>query len=476
MGCTTILVGKKASYDGSTMVARNEDSPEGRFTAKNFKVVMPSDNVKVYKSVLSDFSIEIDKKFLRHTAMPDAVNKYGIWAAYGINELNVSVNGTETITANDRIVSADPMQLDGIGEEDIVSICLPYIHSAREGVKHLGAILEKYGTYEKNGIAFQDENEIWWLETIGGHNYIAKRVPDESYVVIANQMGIDYFDFEDALTKEENHMCSKNMLKIIEEAHLDLSLGEKDLKNFNVRLALGTNFDNDHIYNTPRTWILQRYFNPSTKDSYEPDSDNIPWSRVPERKISVYDVKYALSNHYQGTDYDPYSLRSNPSKKGKFRTVGINRTNVLAMTQIRPYVDEEIKGIKWMALASNVFNTIVPFYSNVTKVPEYVSNAGDRVTVDNFYWANRLIGALADSNFNKTYGDVERYQRKTLELSMEILREYDRKFSETKDLNLLEEANEKIASMIKEKTDELLSKVLYTASMNMKNAFKKEEM
>ena len=55
----------------------------------------------------------------------------------------------------------------GIGEEDIVSIVLPYIHSAREGVIRLGSILEKYGTYEMNGIAFQDQNEIWWLETIG---------------------------------------------------------------------------------------------------------------------------------------------------------------------------------------------------------------------------------------------------------------------------------------------------------------------
>ena len=32
MACTTILVGKKASYDGSTMIARNDDSPSGRFT------------------------------------------------------------------------------------------------------------------------------------------------------------------------------------------------------------------------------------------------------------------------------------------------------------------------------------------------------------------------------------------------------------------------------------------------------------
>mgnify|MGYP001835774056 CR=1 FL=1 len=34
MGCTTILVGKKASYDGSTLIARNDDSPSGVFTSK----------------------------------------------------------------------------------------------------------------------------------------------------------------------------------------------------------------------------------------------------------------------------------------------------------------------------------------------------------------------------------------------------------------------------------------------------------
>ena len=49
-----------------------------------------------------------------------------------------------------------------------------------------------------NGIAFSDEDEIWWLETIGGHHWIAKRVPDDAYVTMPNQLGIDYFDLLDA--------------------------------------------------------------------------------------------------------------------------------------------------------------------------------------------------------------------------------------------------------------------------------------
>lgn len=34
MSCTTLLVGKNASYDGSTMIARNDDSGANGFTPK----------------------------------------------------------------------------------------------------------------------------------------------------------------------------------------------------------------------------------------------------------------------------------------------------------------------------------------------------------------------------------------------------------------------------------------------------------
>lgn len=81
------------------------------------------------------------------------------------------MTATETITANPRMLGADPLVvykeakdgetevIGGIGEEDLVSLVLPYIHSARDGVKRLGSLLKQYGTYEMNGIAFQDVDE-----------------------------------------------------------------------------------------------------------------------------------------------------------------------------------------------------------------------------------------------------------------------------------------------------------------------------
>ena len=235
MACTTLLVGKNASYDGSTIMARNEDTPNGMFNVKKLVVVQPEDQPRHYRSVCSHVEMDLPENPLRYTNIPDSTRGDGIWGEAGINEANVAMTATETITTNERVLGADPYIefqkavgkegddnyqpeiAGGIGEEDLVTIVLPYIKSAREGVIRLGSLLEKYGTYEPNAIGFADADEIWWLETIGGHHWMAKRVPDDCYVTMPNQLGIDEFDLEDALGEHKN-ICAPqifvNSLKI----------------------------------------------------------------------------------------------------------------------------------------------------------------------------------------------------------------------------------------------------------------------
>ena len=233
MACTTILVGKKASYDGSTMIARNDD---GFFDEKKLIVVDPKKQPKKYKSVIGHLEIELPENPMRYTSTPSVSDKNGIWAANGINEANVAMTATETITSNPLVLGADPYvkyvkaekrgekdKAGGLGEEDLVVLVIPYIRSAREGVERLGSLLEKYGTYEPNGIAFSDADEIWWLETIGGHHWIARRVRDEEYVIMPNQFGIDKFDFKDAFGAKKEYMCSADLKEFIRENHLDLN-------------------------------------------------------------------------------------------------------------------------------------------------------------------------------------------------------------------------------------------------------------
>lgn len=487
MPCTTILVGKNATYDGSTMMARNEDSGPGAFMPKKLIVVLPMDQPRHYVSVISGVGIDLPEDPMRYTAMPNAVPGKGIWGEAGVNSANVAMSETETITSNARVLGADPLVKGGIGEEDMLTIVLPYITSARAGVKRLGALLEQYGTYEMNGIGFQDRDEVWWLETIGGHHWIARRVPDDCYAVGPNQLGIDSFDFTDAYGDERDYMCSADMADFIEKHHLCLSFGTervREMTDFDVRAALGSHSDSDHSYNTPRAWIMEKTLNPTTfvwegpDAEFTPESDDLPWCMVPEKKITVEDVKYVLSSCYQGTEYDPYARHTDSVRRGKYRPIGINRNNFVALTQLRPGLPEEISAVEWIACGSNAFNAFVPFYPFVNRTPEYLSSTTGRVTTENFYWQNRVIGALADAHYHECIAHVERYQLMMAALGQNRVMACDENFMKETPQDtdaFLEKCNDDMAALAKQKTDEVLDKVLFTASLGMKNAFSRAD-
>ena len=482
MSCTTILVGRKASNDGSTMIARTED---GHFDVKKLIVVNPKDQPKKYKTKISHLEIELTEKPMRYTACPNVDPKQGVWAATGINEANVGITATETITSNPRVLAADPLVEyekaktrrgkdvpGGIGEEDIVLLVLPYVRTAREGVERLGKLLEKYGTYESNGIAINDVDEVWWLETIGGHHWMARRIPDDQVVIAPNQFAMDAFDLKDAFGKQEANLCSADLKEFIRENHLDLNQDG----TFNPRNIVGSRRDMDHVYNTPRAWFMGRYLAPEShrwegpEAEFTPESDNIPWSLRPDRKVAPEDVQYLLSAHYQGTDYDPY-INRDTGKRGMYRSIGINRTGVTTICQIRPDVPDAIRGIEWICFGSTTFGAFLPFYTAVSRVPDYLSRITLDASTDNYYWSSRLIGALADSCYSASVQNIERYQLAVATKGREIIREYDEKMIKAGDFSLTEEANEKLSAMAEKETTSTLNKVLQTASEKMKNGY-----
>ena len=147
MSCTTILVGKKASYDGSTIIARDDDSGSGRYDPKKFIAVAPQDQPRHYRSVLSHVEIDLPDNPCRYSIVPNVLPNRGILAEAGVNEHNVAMSATETIAVNERVLAADPLvELQpankaantpeipgGIGEEDIITLVLPYVTTARGG-------------------------------------------------------------------------------------------------------------------------------------------------------------------------------------------------------------------------------------------------------------------------------------------------------------------------------------------------------
>ena len=460
--CTTILVGKDATIDGSTMIARSEDGGS-TIIPEAFIAVNPKEQPKHYKAVISGQEIDNEDLLpnpLRYTSAPDASGKNGIWAAAGINDATVAMTATETITTNSRIQGIDPLvEEGGLGEEDFVTLTLPYIHSAREGVKRLGYLVGKYGTYEMNGSAFADHDEVWYIETIGGHHWAARRIPDDAYVAAPNRLNIDFFDFND----EENFMCSSDLLDIINEYHLN-----PDYQGYNLRHIFGSSTIKDAHYNNPRAWYIHRYFDPEWEG--EPGDQDQPFITYAKKKISPEDIKFLESSHYQDTKYDAYSTTNTEAEKKLFRPIGINRNFETHILQIRNDVEEGIAGVQWLAFGPNTFNCFVPFYTNVTTTPASFQTSPD-FDLTKIFWLNKLNAQLGDTNY-KVYSALEQaFEEKTMAKLRQIENETDRAVKGLTGRDLqekLEEANQKMADLTYKQTSALTGEMVKDGHSLMK--------
>lgn len=158
--CTSIMVGKKASMDGSTFIARNEDRVVA-IEPKRF-IVQPavSGRDETYVSPYNKLTVKLPATGMRYTATPSGDQSMGPNEEDGFNEANVGESATESVYANDRVLAYDPYVKNGLAEDSMTNLVLPYIHSAREGVEYLGKLVSKYGSAEGNGVQFNDQNEV----------------------------------------------------------------------------------------------------------------------------------------------------------------------------------------------------------------------------------------------------------------------------------------------------------------------------
>ncbi|MDU6911855.1 MAG: C69 family dipeptidase, partial [Streptococcus salivarius] len=251
----------------------------------------------------------------------------------------------------------------------------------------------------------------------------------------------------------------------INKHHLDLTYSNE---HFNPRYAFGSQRDKDRHYNTPRAWAMQKFLNPE-KD-YDPKSFFIPWCQKPYRKITVEDVKYVLSLHYQDTPYDPYGPQGDSVSQRQFRPIGINRTSQTALLQMRPNKPSETTGIQWLAYGSMPFGTMVPFWTQVGTTPAYFRQTTDKVDTGNFYWSNRLIAAICDPHFQQHEADLDAYVETTMALGHAMINHVDTALANGESIDF-EAENQKISDKIQSETDNLLAKVLDDASNLMTNRF-----
>ena len=386
--CTTILVGKKATIDGSTMIARNDDTFLPITPQRFLMYPAVAGRHETLTSNKNGFTAPLPEKGYRWTATPNVeVASKGVFDESSINEKNVAMSATESVYANERVLAYDPLIKNGLAEDSLQTMVAPYIESAKHGVQYLGNLITKYGSPEGNGVLFSDKNDVWYMEIVTGHHWIAQRIPDDAYAVAANQVAIQEIDFNDA----DNFMWSDGIREYVEEHHLN-----PDKTGWNFRHIFGTDTEKDRHYNTPRVWYGQRCLTPEI--AQEPTSSELPFICYASKKISVEDVTAVLGSHYNETQYDPFGHGADEDRL-RFRPISMNRTQNAHVLQLRNDVDDAHSALMWICLGVPAFAPFVPFYTNATDTDPSYSDTPLTLDMKSAYWMYRTVSMLTESHY-----------------------------------------------------------------------------
>lgn len=389
LACTGIVVGKDMTADGTIIMGRTEDI--GSAYNKNFVVVEAKDNkVGTYFEDLNGFKIEEPKHTYKYTMVPD-VEEHGdgIYGEAGMNEKGVAMSATVSAQINEAVEKYDPLVDNGIREAAMLSVVLPRISSAKEGVKVLGDIVSKYGAAEGNIVLFADQDEAWYMEILSGHQWAAVKVPDDAYAVIPNCFMLGYIDLSDT----ENVMASKDIINLPTKQGF---LKEKDGK-FNLALTYGETLTEG---NRMRAWGGKHFFSPSQDIAY--DSEVFELFTTADEKISLEDVMELQRYRYEDTIYN-VNLEENKTK----RAIGTENQAECHIFQMTKSLPKEVGGVMWMAMGNAEHSVYLPSYNIITDTADAYKVQGEEYSAQSAYWAFRSLSTLAELN-REAYGESVR--------------------------------------------------------------------
>ena len=384
--CTSIIIGQEQTADGSMIVARSEDWDA--MEAKNYEIFEGTDNgPREFVAKDSPFRCELPEKALGYSAL-SPYNLHGHWGSAGFNTAGVGMSATESIFSNDEVLKHDPLVENGVAENSVFNITLPYIHTAREGVERLGMLIEKYGIAEGFGIGFVDSKEIWYLETACGHRWLACRMPKDQYFVTGNQSRFRTYDPND----KENYLASADLIEFAEKH----GLYNPAQGAFDFHEAYARDIKLDTTYNYPRVWGLQQFFSPEIKNDVT--KNTFPVFAKAAHKVTLTELRTAFRFHYDNTEHDPY-LNSNP--KEPYRPVSIFRTTQTHLLQVRPELPQAIGCVNYVAMGMADLGVFLPLYQGITSYPEAYTKGNGESSDDSAYWKFRKIMVLGMTNYNK---------------------------------------------------------------------------
>lgn len=422
LACTNLLVGKKASADGSTLITYAADS---HTLYGDLQYLPAADHKPGDKRAIYDWD---SGKY--HGEIPEVAHTYAVVG--NINEHQLTI-AESTFGGREEMVDKTSSAIMDYGS--LIYVTLQRAKTAREAIKVMTDLVAQYG-YNSEGESFSigDPNEIWILEMVGkagkekGAVWVARRLPDDCIAGHANQSRIYKFPLKD----KENCIYSKDVISFARKMGL---YNGKDADFEFSTVYSPSNFGSLRGCDA-RVWS---YFNrfKGGMDAYLPfingkkGAETMPLFVRPDRKISVRDLQNMMRDHYEGTPFDmtkdpgatnwygvPYRWRPMEFKVDSVtysqeRAIATQQTGFVFVSQMRSWLPDPVGGCLWFGVDDANTAVFVPIYCSVTEIPEsYRQGKADlyNFDFDAAFWVNNLISNQAYTRYSYMIPDIRKVQ------------------------------------------------------------------
>ena len=424
--CTNIIVGKKASVDGSVLVSYSADSYGCYGVMQHFAPgCHPQGSVRpVY-----DWETNAYKG-----TIPEAPVTYNVVG--NMNEHQVTIAET-TFGGREELVDTTGLLDYG----SLIYIALQRSRTAREAIDVMTSLVEEYG-YCSEGETFTlaDPQEAWIMEMVGkgpgvkGAVWVAVRIPDDCVCAHANQSRIHRFMHYD----KKECLFAKDVVSFARSKGLYKG---KD-KDFDFAATYcpidfsGARACEARVWGFYRLCVdgMDRYFEyASGKDLTATPMDLF---YRPNKQLSVQDVQAAMRDQYEGTPLDmthdagagvyqsPYRPRPlfwehEGKKYFNERPIGTQQSSFTFVAQMRASLPDAIGGVLWFANDDSKTSAYTPVYCCVDTIPAcYTKTSGDDVSFSfkSAFWMCNWVPNMVYPRFSLLYPDLEK-RRTPLEKS-----------------------------------------------------------
>jgi len=430
-GCTSIIVGRLASTDGSTMTSHTCDG----YGARTWVNVVPHAThdpgslVTIYAGQLFSQSVEAINNLRIKGGIPQVNETYAyLNTAYpSMNEYQLAI-GETTIGGRRELRSDKGIFLI----EELQKIVLQRTKTAREAIKLMGKLAEEYGYIDTGEcMTFIDPKEAWHFEIFGpgrgnfGAVWAAVRIPDDHVGVSANIPRIAEIDSNDS----DNYLASDNVFSLAEEmGWWDPDSGEP--------FKMWKAYSGRKPFSIREYWILSTLA-PSLNLKY--DSEELPFSVKPDKKVSPRDVMSLFRETYAGSEYDitknlkvknrrtgevatspivhawmSADMRNllNEIKPGiavRYRPIAVEYCAYSTVIQARDWLPDPIGGICWLGFHNPAMTPRMPVFAGVNKLPEdFNISAHHRFSRESAAWAFRRTARLAQFRWGYTKDIIQK--------------------------------------------------------------------